>query len=316
MKGLENLPEIASRQLGGLNATPKMLGEIKLAAARQKERKIQISKLRPVAAVCMALLLCVGIYGWTADTEAPVGPVPSGTVLDSQPAGNVGGNPSEVRALLDVPIGSISLGGAEDVPTFRSLFVPAQGSNFPMILLSGAAYRLLEDPASVSDSLLGESLGQVEEYTLEPALGTGGIISNTIGQGEAVYAISGMTGAMIAAPVNGTYRAFQRVSFAGAAVIGNESLEDTLCPASQVLWMELSGVGAVDDAEAAQSLMETLLDSATYQSASVSSGGSQSLLIGMKNGLTLQLMVADDAVSACGSWSCPEFFEAFLMAME
>ena len=29
------------------------------------------------------------------------------------------------------------------------------------------------------------------------------------------------------------------------------------------------------------------------------------------NGLKLQLGVSGDTVSACGGWSCPEFFEAF-----
>ena len=39
--------------------------------------------------------------------------------------------------------------------------------------------------------------------------------------------------------------------------------------------------------------------------------GAGSLLIGLKNGLTLQLLVSDESVSACGTWSCPDFFEAF-----
>ena len=39
--------------------------------------------------------------------------------------------------------------------------------------------------------------------------------------------------------------------------------------------------------------------------------GSGSLHIGLTNGLTLQLLVGDDTVSACGTWSCPEFFESF-----
>ena len=73
--------------------------------------------------------------------------------------------------------------------------------------------------------------------------------------------------------------------------------------------MELDGVGMVDSVEDAQSLMQTLLDTSDYQSTSMS--GSGSLKIGLSNGLTLQLLVGDDAVSACGTWSCPDFFEAF-----
>lgn len=315
MKRLENLHEIAARQLGGLNANPKMLGEIKLAAARKPKRVQGRFALRPVLAVCAALLLAVGCYTWAVDGDAPIGPMPSSPVIDTMPAGSQHEATQGGTRALDVPRGSISLGTAEDAPAFRSIFAPTQGSNFPVVLVDGAAYRLLNTPGSVEGTLLGDSLGEVSEYTLEPALSTGGIVSNTVFQGEEVYSISGMYGAMVAAPVDGTLRVFQRVSFAGSAVIGSESLEDTLCAAGDVLWMELSDVGAVDDAQRAQSLMDTLLNNASYQSASVSSGGSQSLLIGMKNGLVLQLMVASDAVSACGNWSCPEFFEDFALAM-
>ena len=77
--------------------------------------------------------------------------------------------------------------------------------------------------------------------------------------------------------------------------------------------MTLEGVGTVEDADA-QALMQTLLDNASYQSTGMS--GSGSLHIGLTNGLTLQLLVGDDTVSACGTWSCPEFFEAFAAAVQ
>ena len=35
-----------------------------------------------------------------------------------------------------------------------------------------------------------------------------------------------------------------------------------------------------------------------------------------QNGLTLQLLTGDDSVSACGTWSCPDFFEAFAEAVQ
>ncbi len=37
----------------------------------------------------------------------------------------------------------------------------------------------------------------------------------------------------------------------------------------------------------------------------------QTLTATLTNGLKLQLGVSGDTVSACGGWSCPEFFEAF-----
>jgi len=244
-------------------------------------------------------------------------PVPSASVLDSQPAGNAAeyraaDNPV-VRALLDFPPGSISLGGEQT--EYRSLFAKGTGSNFPLVTVNGATYRMMQTPSSVSESLLGSSWGQVTEYTTEPALSSGGIVSNAVLQGEAVYAVRGMEGAMAAARVEGSLRVFQRVSFAGSAVIGSESLRDTLCDPREVAAMELSGVGTVVDAARAQGLMRTLLGNAVYQNASVSSGGTKSLLIRLQNGLTLQLMVGEDTVSACGIWSCPEFFEEFAEIM-
>lgn len=325
MKDLAKLPQIAERQLGGLHATPKMLGEIKQRAASRPKGLLEglrgglprgLRGLRPILSFGMAVILCFSAITVLTHGFAPTPGQPSPTplVLDSQSAGGAeiaSVQPAGLRALLDVPPGSVTIGGAVEAPAYRSIFAEAQGGNFPLILVNGAAYRMLETPSSVKESLLGESLGEVSEYTLEPALSTGGLVSNTVQQGDSVYAVRGMGGAMAAAKVNGEMRVFQRVSFAGSAIIGNEGLADTLCQASDVVSLELSDVGAFDDPEECQILISTLLDAAEYQSASVSSGGSQSLLIGLKNGLTLQLMVSGDSVSACGTWSCPEFFEGF-----
>ena len=118
-----------------------------------------------------------------------------------------------------------------------------------------------------------------------------------------------MGGALVAAQVDGNTRVFQRVSYAGTAIIGSEMLADTLCDPDDVAWMELSGKGRISDTATAQQLMQTLVDYADYQGTAMS--GSGSLCIGLKNGLTLQLLVSDESVSACGTWSCPDFFEAY-----
>ena len=128
--------------------------------------------------------------------------------------------------------------------------------------------------------------------------------------GETVYAVSGMDGALVAAPMSGVMRLFQRVSYGGRALIGNQNLRDTLCDPSDVAWMEMNGVRVSD--QAAQSLMQTLLDDADYQSTAMT--GSGQMQIGLTNGLTLQLLVDDDCVSACGTWSCPDFMAAFAQA--
>ena len=74
--------------------------------------------------------------------------------------------------------------------------------------------------------------------------------------------------------------------------------------------MELSGVGTVTEPAACETLLETLLECATYES-SGSISSKKALLVELNNGLVLQLTVKGDNLAACGVWSCPEFFEAF-----
>ena len=309
MNHLDNLQSIANRQLGGLRATEKMLGEIKLKAAEKP--KMRHFLLRPVLATCMTALLIIGCLSWIPSGIAPESPSPSPSVLDSQPAGNVEQSESNPSDSPNLSQGGVSVGKAVDAPSYRSIFAPSQGNTFPMIRVDNQAYRMLQSPASVHVGLLAEGLGEVMEYTLEPALSSGGIVSNVVSQGEAVYAIQHMRGALAAASVEGTLRLFQRVSFAGSAILGNESLADTLCRAQDVVSLELSGVGTISDASTARRLMDVLLQNAEYQGSGGSSGGSQSLLVNLQNGLTLQLTVSGDSISACGTWICPEFFEAF-----
>lgn len=306
MKRLENLPDIAARQLGGLEAGPTLLAKIKLEAAdRKAPRRLT---LKPVLAVCAALVLCVG----AALTALPQGPAlpahdqPAENVLDSHSAGSQ--VTAEPRAVADVSRGSITMSAGKVRAASGSLYEQGTGSSFPLISLNGATYRMLQSPESVSDSLLGERLGSVSEFNVEPALSSGGVVSNAVACGEPVYAVDGMGGALVAAPVEGVMRVFQRVSYAGCAVIGSETLRDTLCAPEAVAWIEIEGLGRADG-ERAQSLMDTLLTCADYQSTAAS--GSASMQIGLQNGLTLQLTAGEDSVSACGTWSCPEFFEEF-----
>ena len=70
----------------------------------------------------------------------------------------------------------------------------------------------------------------------------------------------------------------------------------------------------MDDPVQAQQLMHTLFDLADYQGTAFSAGAS--MQIGLHNGLVLQLMAGEDTISACGIWSCPDFFEAFADAVK
>lgn len=313
MKRLEKLPEIAQRQLGGLEATPTLLAKIKLEAAEKRSPVKSAQVLRPVLAVCCALILCVGAVSALNTGKDAVAPQPSPSMLTNRSAGSEITPTAVPRLLGDVPDGSISM-SAGVRRSADTLFAEFGGASFPLITLNGATYRLLTSPSAISSSLLGEELGSVTEFNIEPALGSSGVVSNIVSRGEKVYAVSGMNGALAAASVEGSLRVFQRVSYAGTAVIGRETLEDTLCSADDVKWIEVSSLGRVSDSAKAQQLMETLLEYADYTGTAM--GGSGSMQIGLQNGLTLQLLTGEDSVSACGSWSCPDFFEAFAEAVQ
>lgn len=314
MKRLENLSEIASRQLGGLEATPTLLARIKLEAAEQTKPRSARAVLRPALAVCAALVLCVGaVMTLSPDGPAIINPLPTQNVLDSHSAGSETPPTAEPRAMGDVSKGSISM-SAGSQRSSGTLFVQGESASFPLVTLNGATYRMLESPDGLSQSLLGDELGAVTEFNIEPALGSGGVVSNAIACGETVYAIEDQGGALVAANVDGSLRVFQRVSYAGTAIIGSETLADTLCAASDPEWIEVEGMGRVDDPSTAQRLMETLLELADYKGTAFSAGSS--MQIGLKNGLTLQLMVGEDSISACGMWSCPDFFEEFAEAVQ
>lgn len=312
MNRLDKLPEIANRQMSGLEATPTLLCKIKLEAAEGKAVR-RYAALRPVLAACAAVVLCVGAVA-ALDRDVVSGTTESTVVnmMASRSAGTEALPTAEPRTLADVPKGAISM-SAGMKRSAGSLFAQSESTSFPLITIGNATYRMLEKPDGISDGLLGIEMGKVTEFNIEPALGSGGVVSNAVACGDPVYAVGDLSGALVAAPVNGSMRVFQRVSYAGAAVIGRETLADTLCAPSDVAWMQLDGLGRVDDPAQAQQLMEVLLSTADYQSTAFS--GDTSMQIGLHNGITLQLMAGEDSVSACGTWSCPDFFEAFQKAV-
>lgn len=309
MKRLEQLPEIAQESLGGLVAGPELKKRI-LENARKPMGK-PVRQAAWVPAVCMALALIVGLaVGLPALQNHP----DSQPLIQSVPAGD--GPVNNERGLLDLGTDNVNVGARTSVPDFRSIWSKGSDGSFPMIGVCGRYYRMLTSPSSVSSSLLGDSLGTVAEFTTEPALsGTDLVMSNAAVSGTEVYEIDGMGATLIAAEVDGKTRLFQRVSFNGNALLGRESLADTLQIAGHITMMELSDVGIITDRDTAESLFSTLTSTATYES-SGSISGKQSLLIELDNGLTLQLLVKNDTLSACGVWSSPEFFEAFEEALK
>ena len=326
MKRLENLSEISEQMLGGLRASPELKEEIlrdgrllrsgEKAPARSTpwaQRPSRRSKgaqlLRTAGALaCLVLFVAgilVGVPGMLGKKAAPDG------LISTQTGG---GTPEGGQLLaLDMPQGSIVI-SQRDKPSYRGVWEAASGANFPLVCVDGRYYRMMSNPSAIGSDLLGGSLGTVTAFTSEPALASGGVISNVVPEGETVYAVKGMKGALAAASVNGSLRVFQRVSFGSSALKGGESLGDTLS-LLPVTAMELTGVGTVTDAGTAQALYNTLLMNAEMARAGASETG-QSLLIQVNNGLVLQLCVRDESVMACGTWNCPEFFEAFAAAVQ
>ena len=179
MKKLEQLPEIAARQLGGLEATPALLAKIKLKAA--EERTPRKPAWKSVAALATAfVLLAVGAVSWQfLPKETSSG---DGELMHTRSAGGEI-RETEVPVTADLPSGSITLGDGRKGNS-DSLFASADNGVFPMLIVNGATYRMLTYPDGISDGLLGNSLGTVNEYNVEPALGSGSIVSNSASQGE------------------------------------------------------------------------------------------------------------------------------------
>lgn len=302
MKRLDELGSIAARQLGGLQADEKLYLKIRLEASeRQAARRKPVWK--PVLAACAAVVIAAGAVTALMSPKEQPAPIRRDAVIDTRSAGS---EPTAEPEQTDgLPHDSLTMSAAVS-DLGATLFVAASDGSFPLVMVDGETYRLLRSPEQVDASLLGDALGAVTEFNVEPVLSSGGIVSNAVPVGETVYAISGMKGALLAAPMSGSLRLFQRVSYGGKAIIGQQTLRDTLCDPVDVTWLELNGQ-RITGADA-QMLMQILLDNADYQSTAMTGQGS--LQIGLKNGLTLQLLVNGDSLSACGTWSCPDFMEA------
>ena len=306
---LRELPQIADST--GLQANAALKRRILDAANGKKQQKKRA--LRLVPALCCAVAVLVGAGVFALSPASVNGPTPtSAPLIDSQAAG--GTLKLGEKLALDVPPGSITIQSSSN-PSYRSIWAAASGGNFPLVGVEGRYYRLLTNPTGVSSALLGEALGQVDQYTSEPALaGRSGICSNVVSQGETVYAVRGMNGAMAAANVDGKMRVFQRVSFGDSALIGSESLSDTL-GANDVVALEISGVGTINDADTAKRLVNILTSNASFHRAGASETN-QSLLIQLSSGLVVQMAVNGERIIACGTWACPEFFDAFQEALQ
>lgn len=306
MTRLNQLPEIANECLGGLCADEHMLHNI-------RQHRSAAGKRTPVYRRVMAFAFSlVFLFGIGAVTLSMLGKSQNPPEIRTQKAGDL--PPGGIEVAYDVPRGSIRLAARGVIPSHVGVWAPASGANFPMVRAEGRYYRLLKNPTAIDKALLGSNLGEVSVFTEEPALdNSGGVLSNVVPLGTSVYAVQGMGGSAVAAQVDGSLRVFQRVSFAGNALMGGEGLAATLN--GRVVGLQLSGIGSVTDQGTVDRLMNELKGSASWQG-SASRSTDQGLLIQYDNGIVLQMSVKGTQLSACGTWDCESFLLAFQEAVQ
>ena len=303
---LRDLPATADKALNGLEATPFLKARIDRAVTEKKQGKVHFALPAWAPAVCCAaVVLVLALAAFPMTGEQP------GSIIDSGMLGDPTPVPANVLT-ADLNSGSVFISASSAKPGYRSIWSDVKDGSFPLVGINGRFYRMLTSPNTVDSSLLGAQIATVSEFTTEPSLsGADSVLSNAAASAAAIYAIDGVSDStLVAAPVNGRMRLFQRVSFNGNALRGREALADTLAVSGRAVAMELSGVGTVTDPAACEALLATLLSCASYES-SGSITSKAALLIELDNGLVLQMSVRGDKLAACGVWSCPEFFEAF-----
>lgn len=302
----DQFKQVADEALGGLKAGPAILNRAKMQVAAGQQPKRRHS-LRQVMALTMSLVLLVSLGALVI----PQFNKPAIPVVDTLRSG--GDEATVFRTTADIPRGSLVL-STEEKPAYKGIWERGAGANFPLLRVDGRFYRMLTHPQDVS-ALTGASLGQVAVFTDEPDLDTGtALLSNVAAMNAGVYSVSGMpAAAAVAAEVNGRLRLFQRVAYAGSALLGNESIRD-LIPQGAVT-LQLSDVGTVTEPGAVSRLMDILLSQSSYQG-SGSRSGKQALLIQYDNGIVLQLAVSGDSLMGSGTWANPAFFEAFSGAVQ
>ncbi len=301
---LTQLPQAADELAADVRADERLYQRIRHQAEGMPRKRVPLRRvLIPAGAFALAAVLLVLVWPGITGGTVPLN-------IMSVTAGDNGGNVPLPSTRADLPAGSVSLDSADDVPAFRNIWAGNSDSNFPMVMVNGAYYRLLSTPKKLSDKQLGSPLGTVDQYTND--MNGYGLCSNTVLQGETVWQVNGMGGAAVAARIDGSLRVFQRVTANGQGT-APASLAEAIAQ-SGVRELSLSGVGRVRNEQTAQQLLNTLLYSASYQGSGCSKT-SQVLHIVFGNGVTLQMYVRDTSLSSGGTWSCPAFFEQFRQAI-
>ena len=170
MKRLEQLKPIADEMLAGIHAGEGMKRRVREAAMARAPRRHPARVLVP--AVCCAALA----FACVMALRSPGGDAPNGVVqINTLTAGSG----SEEPALAAPNGGQIvaSLGDGANVriaaPQADTLFASGEG-DMPLVAVGGGVYRLLSEPAALSEALRGDAVGTVASVTGEPSLASEG----------------------------------------------------------------------------------------------------------------------------------------------
>lgn len=287
---LQDLPRAADEALGGLQAAQGLRNRILEKANEEKAAPKGYRRwLTPVLCGCGALAVVVGLYaGGVFGKNAP-----------AAAAGQEGPGISVIAqgSLPEIPDARLSADVGGTVTITRN------ASSGSMLAVDGRYYCKQSGKVPAT----GECLGEVRNVS--DVSGQSGICSDCLDDGVLIYAIPGMEGTVVAADDGGTLRLFRRTSFGGTALVGGESLRDTL--RGDIVKIEIDGMQPLDGGDAKQ-LMEILFSSAVqYSSGSSTSGTAFTVTFG--NGVKLKLYVSPDEglLMGCGTWKCPEFFAAY-----
>jgi hypothetical protein len=309
---MERVPESARQLLDGVRADSVLRHRILTGAYRSRGvgarafgragGYVAARRFAPVLSVAMGLILVAVIGLQLYDFNAP----PAAIDIPDNPALSM-----QSFSSGDLSTGSLKLAGG--VPQYRPLLMRTSTGDPALLSVNGRYYQMLGAPSQLADDMLGQKHGDVQPLTADISLADRiGVLSNVVPVDEIVYAVGDYsTRTMVAAKVGGVMRVFQRIGYATKSLVGSETFRDTLDVSGRVTALELSGVGVITDGEQANRIFEMLVGEAVPWSGESIPEAGQSLTIHIDGGLSLQVGVSGDLVQACGSWACPEFFEAF-----
>lgn len=319
MEQLNELRSASETVLNGLKADDALKMKILAAASEEVTSKpsatvkrhsdisgsIRWMKFVP-AVCCVTAVLAIGLIvglNFRDMTQKPV--------ITSFTAGVRKSSPISLRASAS---GNATSGLNEISISGSGILYPKENGYFPMIRLGGRVYRQLN--LTLSDSVKLTDLGTVSLYTDDPALADESIdLSNLLPEGTQVYGIDGCGSAFAIAELSGKKMIFQRSSFLGDAILPGEILADTLPFAGRVVSVSDDKGRSVSDPVLAKELYTLLLEKAEYKG-SGDVAGDCFILFHLDNGLACQFRLNGSLFSACGTWSCPEFIDAFEKSFE